>query len=472
MDIASALARARNLAAVADDAGAQAAYIEVLRADPTHLSALTELGNLALTGGFRSAARTAYLEAVRHHPGNAIAHINLANVLRQEHDDAGARQHYEAALALAPELHEAHQGMAWALAETDPERAEQHLDKGFRGHARVIQPYRGTGTAIPLLLLVSARAGNIPTQLWIDDRHFAITVIYTEYHDPGEPLPPHALVVNAIGDADLCHTALARAVELLARSAAPIINRPDRVQTTGRAAIARRLALIPGVVAPRIDPSSPAAILARAGELAFPLLLRRPGFHTGEHFLFVPTRADLDAAVASLAGAAARARPGSRGDEELLLISYLDARGAGGMARKYRVMFIDGVLYPLHLAISSAWKVHYYTSNMADEAAYREEERRFLEDMPGVLGPAAMAALARIRAELGLEYAGIDFALAPDGALLLFEANATMVVFPPGPEPVWDYRRRAIADILSAATRMLVKYAAPADWRGRPNMAS
>jgi len=279
-------------------------------------------------------------------------------------------------------------------------------------------------------------------------------------------------VVNAIGDADLCHTALARAVELLARSAAPIINRPDRVQTTGRAAIARRLALIPGVVAPRIEPSSPAAILARAGELAFPLLLRRPGFHTGEHFLFVPTRADLDAAVASLAGAAARARPGSRGDEELLLISYLDARGADGMARKYRVMFIDGVLYPLHLAISSAWKVHYYTSNMADEAAYREEERRFLEDMPGVLGPAAMAALARIRAELGLEYAGIDFALAPDGALLLFEANATMVVFPPGPEPVWDYRRRAIADILSAATRMLVKYAAPADWRGRPNMAS
>jgi hypothetical protein len=60
---------------------------------------------------------------------------------------------------------------------------------------------------------------------------------------------------------------------------------------------------------------------------------------------------------------------------------------------------------------------------------------------------------------LDLEYAGIDFALTPDGSLLLFEANATMVVFPPGPEPMWDYRRAAINDVMEAATRMLFTYA-------------
>jgi hypothetical protein len=37
----------------------------------------------------------------------------------------------------------------------------------------------------------------------------------------------------------------------------------------------------------------------------------------------------------------------------------------------------------------------------------------------------------------------------------LFEANATMVVFPPGPEPIWDYRRAAIEAALQAARRML-----------------
>ena len=55
-----------------------------------------------------------------------------------------------------------------------------------------------------------------------------------------------------------------------------------------------------------------------------------------------------------------------------------------GMARKYRVMFIGGVAYPLHLAISADWKVHYFTAAMAADPAFRAEERRFLDDMPAV----------------------------------------------------------------------------------------
>lgn len=66
-----------------------------------------------------------------------------------------------------------------------------------------------------------------------------------------------------------------------------------------------------------------------------------------------------------------------------------------------------------------------------------------------------MQALANLAAVLGLEYAGADFALSSEGSLLLFEANATMVVFPPGPEPLWDYRRAAIDAALQAARRML-----------------
>ena len=63
---------------------------------------------------------------------------------------------------------------------------------------------------------------------------------------------------------------------------------------------------------------------------------------------------------------------------------------------------------------------------------------------------------------LGLDYGGIDFALAPDGSVLMFEANATMVVFPPNPDPIWDYRRGAIDLVLKAATRMLLRRADPA----------
>jgi hypothetical protein len=100
---------------------------------------------------------------------------------------------------------------------------------------------------------------------------------------------------------------------------------------------------------------------------------------------------------------------------------------------------------------------------MTGNAGHRDEERRFLEDMPSVLGTRAIAALERIRGILGLDFGGIDFALAPDGSVLLFEANATMVVFPPGPDPLWDYRRGVIDRVLEAATRMLLRRADPAE---------
>jgi hypothetical protein len=365
--------------------------------------------------------------------------VNLANVLREDNDLRGAKAHYEAALAIDPDLPEAHQGMAWVLTELGLEGAERHRKRGFAGHALVTKPYRGVGTGVPLLLLVSARGGNIPTRLWIDDRRFTIHALHTDFVDFELELPRHELVVNAIGDADLCAGALDRAEEILTRSAAPLINRPACVRPTGRADNARRLAGIPGVIVPRIDRVS----RQEFGRLQYPLLLRSPGFHTGRHFVYVPSLAAADEAADSLAG------------EELLAIQYLDARGVDGMARKYRVMFIDGRLYPLHLAISGDWKVHYFSADMAQNESFREEERRFLLDMPGVIGARAMRALEGIAAVLDLEYAGVDFALSPDGSVLLFEANATMVVFPPGPEPLWDYRRAAIDAALQAARDML-----------------
>jgi hypothetical protein len=446
-ELAQVLQRARKLVSIGEDQAAQQAYIEVLRRNPTHRAALNELGTLAYAGGYRSAARTAYMQLVHHHPDDERGRVNLANLLYEEGDPGTAVLHYQAALRIDPEFAEAHQGMARILsAAGDQAAAAKHWRKGFEGHAVVNKPYRGSGTAVPLLVLVSARSGNVPSQLWITHRHFAVTAIYAEFYDPATPLPAHALLVNLIGDADLCAQALDLAESIVARSSAPVINPPARVRVTGRAENARRLGLIPGVVAPVIETLSSSALLTSTG-LHYPLLLRRPGFHTGQHFICVEKKDGLGQAVQTLAA------------DELLAIQYLDARGEDGQARKYRVMFIDDELYPLHLAISSDWKVHYFSAGMTQSAAYREEERRFLDDMPAVLGKKAIQALQDICAAMQLQYAGIDFALSPDGSVLLFEANATMVVFPPNPDPMWDYRRLAIDAVLEAATRMLLRHA-------------
>ena len=59
-------------------------------------------------------------------------------------------------------------------------------------------------------------------------------------------------------------------------------------------------------------------------------------------------------------------------------------------------------------------------------------KRAFLDDMNASLGPRAMRGLEQLRDTLGLDqYSGADFAVAPDGRLLLFEANATMAIVPP-----------------------------------------
>jgi hypothetical protein len=438
------LTYARGMAAIGEDETAKQAYIAVLTRDPTHLAALTELGFLARAGGHHAAARTAYEQAVRCHPHHPGGHVSLANLLLEQGEPEAAARHYRTALAADPACAAAHQGLAQILAEHDAIAAEAHAAQGFPGHAIITRPYRGTGQGISILLLVSARGGNIPARHWISDRQFEIHVLYAEYYDPAVPLPSHALVVNLIGDADLCERALVAAEAVVARSAARLINPPARVRQTGRAANARRLAGIEGVITPRILCVSRAS-LGSAGSLEYPVLLRAPGYHTGQHFHLARDPAEL--------AHAARALPG----KEYLLISYLDARGADGFYRKYRVMIVGGVIYPLHLAIGPHWLLHYYSSAMADEPSHRAEELRFLTAMPEVLGPRAMKALAGIAGALGLDYCGVDFALAPDGALLLFEANATMVAADPGPDPRWDYRRPAIRNVIAAAANLLLR---------------
>jgi len=448
------------LAAMGRNLEARNAYLEVLAREPSHRLALNNLGTLLDATGYRTAARTAYTEAVARHPADPMSRVNLGNVLYESGDFRAAREHYETALRSDPGHTEAHQGLAYVLAELgDEEGAQWHRRKGFQDRPVLALPYRGDGPPVSLLLLVSSVGGNIPTRTLLDDRVFQTFVVVPEFYDPklydpNAPLPPHQVVFNAIGDADLAAPALAAAQSVLNLTKAPVINRPSAVLATGRADHAR-LSHLPGVVAPLTVTlplellSSPdaAAAVGRHG-FRFPLLVRTPGFHTGRHFLRVESPAALAGAVAQLPG------------REVTVIEFLDARGADGKVRKYRVMMIDGHLYPLHVAISSHWKIHYFNAEMAAEQDHRAEDAGFLEEMPRVLGPRAMEALAQIQAVLGLDYGGIDFGLSPTGDLLLFEANATMVVNPPEPGEQWAYRRPAVDRIFAAVRGMLTRVAA------------
>jgi len=424
-------------------------YLELLRRAPTHFGALNDFGAMLLATGYRDAARTVFEQAVRHHPERADGRVNLANLLLRLGELLLARAHFEAALRIDPDHVHAHRGLGNLLAELGDEAgASAHRDRGFKDHALTTLPYHGVDRPVSVLLLVSALGGNIPTAALLDERAFQTHVLVAEYADAQAALPPHDVIFNAIGDADLCGAGLAAARAIVARSVRPVINDPVTVRATGRLANAERLRCVPDVIVPRIAKVArdrllgPQAASALAG-FPFPLLLRAPGFHTGRHFVRLAGAEEL--------AAAARTLPG----RELWAIEPLDARGADGKFRKYRVMFVERRLFPLHLAVSGGWKVHYFTAEMADAPAHRREDEVFLAGMAAVVGPRGMAALERIAAALGLDYGGIDFGIGPAGEILFFEANAAMVVSPPTDEAKWAYRRPAVERIVTAVRAML-----------------
>jgi glutathione synthase/RimK-type ligase-like ATP-grasp enzyme len=450
--------RARLLTELGRVHEAQQAYLDILARDPTHFGTLNNLGVLLHQTGYRTAARTVYAETVARHPDNPKGHINFAHALLDENDVIAARAHYGMALRFAPDNPAAHQGLAKLFTMIgDEEQALLHRHLGFQKRALIALPYRGEGTPLPVLFVISAAGGNVPIRQFLDDRIFLVSVVVAEFYDDATPLPPHSLVINAIGDADLCRAGLDAAAKIIARTQAPVINPPSAVLATGRVANAKRLSSIENLIAPRAESMSKAllegknALAALTGYgFSFPFLLRTPGYHTGHYFVRVDNEDEFSVALKTL--------PGS----ELVVMQYLNARGADGSIRKYRVMIIDGRLYPLHAAVSPQWKVHYFSADMKDNAEHRAEDEAFLDNMSDVLGVKAMHALERVVDALQLDYGGIDFGLSADGKVILFEANATMVVTSPGPEECWHYRRAPVEQVFEAIRRMFKEKAAPA----------
>lgn len=432
---------------------AKSAYIELLAKEPGHLGALSSLGRLLYASGYRMAAHTVYTQAVAMHPGSADAHVNLADVLAQQHEIELAMEHYETALRLDPDHIQAHRGMADVLVELRHEdRAAAHRQKGYQDRPLLEIPFYGEGTPITVVMLVSATGGMVRIQHHLDSRVFHVWVVFVEYFDPSTPLPEHQLIFNAIGNADRCGPALEAADRILANTSAPVINQPSKVALTSRVETARRMGAIDGVVTPKtslvertfLESADASSRLADQG-FGFPLLLRSPGYHTGRYFMRIENEKELAVSLQCIPG------------EEILAIQFLDARGVDGKIRKYRAMIVDGALYPLHLAIAQDWKVHYFTAEMADSPGHRAEDAAFLDDMGKALGPRAMGALEKVRETLDLEYGGVDFSVSPAGDVILFEANASMVVYSPDKDPRWDYRRPAVQRVLDAIRQMLTK---------------
>ncbi len=250
--IAIEVERAVLLGALDRRAEAQQAFIDILRRAPQNFSALNEFGTLLTAIGAVDAACRVYAEAILHHPENPMGRVNLANLLLRANRHAEARDHYEAVLQIHPDHAEAHQGLGAVLSDLGDRTAARITSR--RDFA--ITPFRpchiaGPSRRSPCCNWCPPAAAISRLRSCWTIRTFLTSVIVADYLDPSMALPPHQLIFNAIGDADLCEPALEAAARLIARTTAPVINDPCAVMKTGRIDNARRLGDAPGVITPR-----------------------------------------------------------------------------------------------------------------------------------------------------------------------------------------------------------------------------
>ena len=432
------------------------AYIEVLRIDAKHFGALTNLGSLLSERGRVNDAKPYVAAAFALYPSDPIALVNAAQMFAVDGDLEDAERTYLAALAAKPGLVHAHLGLARVYEALEaPARAAEQLDAAFAEPKAWHFPYRGDGDPLKVLVLVSAFGGDMVTNLFFDDRVVEKGVLLADSVRGPLPVAPFHVLFNAIGDADRSRSSLERAVRIAESLPATVINHPAAVLQTGRVETMLRMAGIDGVRVPRTERFARAGLtpaLLESRGFDFPLLLRSPGHHAGDHFEYVARPHDLVTVLETIPG------------RDVFAIEWLDARGADGDVRKYRVVAVDGELFPVHLAIAPQWKVHYFSAEMAERPDHRAEEAAYLGDMHVALGARAVAGLREIIARTELDYCGADFGLAADGTVLLFEANATMAVYPPEAGGIDEYRRIAVDRVVAAVRTMLVSRAAQAGY--------
>jgi hypothetical protein len=328
-----------------------------------------------------------------------------------------------------------------------PEAAVAHLRAALRTSALVMPPRTGSGGAVRVLALsrIARWEANVPLELVVDESRVALTRLYidgSEQLDHVRALvPPHDVLFNSIAESDDAQPALALAARIADAAGAPCINDPRVVAQLSRDAGSRRFAASATVVAPRAERLTPAELAAR--DVGAPLVVRPVGSQAGSGLARIATTAELRAYAAQQPAASYYVMP------------FVDSRGTDGFFRKYRVMFVDGTPYACHLAISPRWMIHYYNAPMSEHAWMRDEEAAFLAGVERVFHGPLAAALREIAAAVPIGYFGIDCAVANDGRLLLFEADAAMLVHGSDPADLYPYKRAAFERITAALTALL-----------------
>ncbi len=431
---------------------AYTALSEAIRIMPDYAGAYINLGDVLLEVGLVDDAAIQYEHVTLIAPGLAQAHFNLGVARNSQGDLASARMCFEQALAARPGdldtlynlgvvdglLMRTNEAERWyrQVLSLDPGyvsahinlsailmndgrtlEAKKHIDLAY-SRQNVFEKY-AWGANKTVLILFDAGKGNLNLTHLFNKKTNNLIDWMIEYASEAQSdkLPAYDLVFNAMGDPDMTGDTIGPVSRFLDACTKPLLNHPHKVALTARNELPALLAGIDQLIVPAVwrfasSGDWPPSIVAK-----LPLLIRPVHTHGGVGLVLATSAAELAQCSTMHSG-------------PVYVSCFVDYRSADSWYRKYRMIFIDRKPYPYHLAISQNWLVHYYTADMEPHPWKKKEEEEFLQHPEIVLGIAGMQAIEAIGVKLDLDYAGIDFSIMPDGRILVFEANPTMLVHP------------------------------------------
>jgi hypothetical protein len=255
-------------------------------------------------------------------------------------------------------------------------------------------------------------------------------------------------ILNLVTDPDQNPRALETLQKLLRGYRGRVINRPAAVLRTTRDQVAKRLAgiadlRVPKVIRLRNPKGGEASSAAQRAGMAYPIIARLAGTHTGKIIGLVGSPGELDAACAGVG--------------QFILIEFVDFRSDDGLYRKCRLWSFGRTTIFRHMLVTDTWNVHVSerTRFMLDRPHLIEEEQRLLERPEGAFPRTVQAVFDAVRERLGLDFFGMDFGIDARGQMVLFEANATMSFFPLVAHPRFAYLEKILAPAQDAFRAML-----------------
>lgn len=331
--------------------------------------------------------------------------------------------------------------------------AQQQL---YRVVGNRAEDHRTAASELRVLALVAPGDLMVNTPLEFILSHSGITLDLL-YLLPGKPLPreipDHDVAFVAVSEPDDNAELLHRLQSLTARWPRPVVNDPRSILRLSRESVYSLLHELPGVAIPltlRLGRSALEELAAgrppatpHGERLEYPILVRPVGSHAGNDLHKIGDSNELVRYLGLVA------------QEEFYLMPFVDYRGAGGMYRKYRIVFIQGKPYLCHMAVSENWMIHYLNAGMTESAEKRAEEAAEMESFDAGFAFRHSSALRAVFDRLELDYCGIDCGETPDGKLLVFEADVAMVIHDMDPPALFPYKSPQMKRVFRAFEVML-----------------